>query len=85
MVSDQLGEQGTRELIDFARRLGLRPQWIRNSGYRMEHFDLTEAKRAEAVKLGAREISSRQLVEIRRSRPPKGDTPIQDARALPCP
>ncbi|MFE6508068.1 DUF4031 domain-containing protein [Nocardioides sp. NPDC057764] len=45
------------ELERFARSLGLAPAWIQHPGTHREHYDLTEAKRAQAVRLGAHEIS----------------------------
>lgn len=47
----------SEELITFALRLGLRPDWIQHPGTHMEHFDLTEPKRALALRLGARAIT----------------------------
>lgn len=46
----------SRELISFAVRLGLRPAWIQHPGTPKEHFDLTDAKRDLALRLGARAI-----------------------------
>lgn len=61
-VSDLDGAEGTEELLDFARSLGLKDIWLQHAGKHTEHFDLTPAKRALAIKLGATEISSRDLV-----------------------
>jgi hypothetical protein len=46
----------SNELVGFAVRLGLRPQWIQHPGTPKEHFDLTDAKRDLALRLGARAI-----------------------------
>jgi hypothetical protein len=45
------------ELEDFARKLGLRPDWIQHAGTHREHYDLTASKRAQALQLGAQPIS----------------------------
>lgn len=50
------GEDGRLELIAFAKRLGLRPEWIQYQGTDRQHFDLTEKKRAQALRLGAEEV-----------------------------
>lgn len=55
MMSDE--PVGTSiELLSFAVRLGLRPDWIQHPGTMMEHFDLTDTKRDLALRLGARAI-----------------------------
>lgn len=49
------------ELEAFARRLGLNKAWRHG-----DHYDLTPARRAKAVQAGAVEVTSRDLVRIRR-------------------
>jgi len=61
----------TGELHAFAACIGMRPEWIQHAGTAREHFDLTPGRRARAVKAGAREIDSRRLVDIIRSK--RGD------------
>lgn len=41
------------ELLAFARELGLNPRWIQRAGTPLEHFDVTEPKRQQALRLGA--------------------------------
>jgi len=53
------GEEGRRELVDFARRLGLSPAWIQYPGTPRQHFDLVASKRLIAVRLGAVEVDRR--------------------------
>lgn len=45
------------ELTDMATRLALKPTWIQHYGRHSEHFDLTASKRAQAVRLGAIELT----------------------------
>ena len=52
-----------QELEAFATRLGLCRRWKHN-----DHFDLTPARRAKAVRLGAVEITSRALAQRRSER-----------------
>lgn len=48
----------TREELDmFAKTIGLSPNWIQAAGTWREHYDLTERRRAEAVKAGAVEVN----------------------------
>lgn len=43
----------TEELLAFAAALGLNPRWIQKAGTALEHFDVTEPKRDQALRLGA--------------------------------
>jgi len=61
MVSDTSEE----ELHAFAASLGLKRQWAQlRPKSSAAHYDLTATKRALAVKLGAVEITSRELVRV---------------------
>lgn len=51
------------ELHIFATTLGLKLEWFQDSPHAW-HYDLTPSKRREAIKLGAIEITRRQLGEI---------------------
>ena len=53
---------GDEELETFARRLKCRRSWRHG-----DHYDLTRNKREQAVRLGAIEVTDRQLVELRRA------------------
>ena len=57
MVADDI-----RELVIFARRIGLNPKWLQRQT--LPHFDLTERMREKAVVYGAVEISSEAMVGI---------------------
>jgi hypothetical protein len=48
------------ELEDFARTLGLSPRWIQHQGQPGEHYNVTEGKRQQALKLGAHQITYRE-------------------------
>lgn len=52
------------ELLSMAGKLGLKPKWLQRAGTGYEHFDVCKNKRAKAVTLGAKEVTSRELVEI---------------------
>ena len=51
------------ELHYFAGRLRLQPSWFQGESS-FPHYDLTKNFRLIAVKLGAAEITNRQLVEL---------------------
>lgn len=44
LCSTLQGEAGTDELLVFARRIGLKPQWIQSPGTYKEHFDVFDKK-----------------------------------------
>jgi hypothetical protein len=49
------------ELMAFAKRLGLQPQWIQRPGTPTEHFDLTRTRRESAIRNGAIPVTGRDL------------------------
>lgn len=64
MVSDLPGEAGTRELLAFAEKIGMRAEWIQKAGTRHEHFDVFEKRYQRALDAGAKVVSRRELVMI---------------------
>lgn len=56
------------ELLEFAKRLELRPEWIQYPGIWKEHFDVTMTVRRKAVALGAVEVTMRDGVMASRKR-----------------
>ena len=49
------------ELHQMAARLGLRRAWFQDTPTH-PHYDLTPAKRAQALRLGAQAVSTRELI-----------------------
>jgi hypothetical protein len=47
----------SEELHQFAARLGLRREWVQHESTAREHYDVTDAKREQALSLGAVPIS----------------------------
>lgn len=45
------------ELVEFGARLKLRPEWLQDRGGVREHYDVTAATRARAIREGAIPIS----------------------------
>ncbi len=64
MVMCHMVADSTVELLEMASKLGLKNGWIQSAGTPKEHFDLSLTRRAEAVKLGAVEITSRDILAI---------------------
>lgn len=54
----------TEELVTMASRIGVAPKWIQKPGTKLEHFDVCLQMREKAVKLGAKEITWRELGEM---------------------
>jgi len=51
------------ELEEMARKLGLKREW-KQSSRRYVHYDVCEAKRRKAIRLGARAVTFREPVHI---------------------
>jgi hypothetical protein len=53
------------ELHEMARKIGMKRSWFQ-SGEKssMPHYDLVASRRASAVKLGAKEITRKELYEL---------------------
>lgn len=58
MIADSLVE-----LHVFAHLLGLKPAWFQNNKVSRPHYDVCASKRAQAIRLGAIPVTSRELVE----------------------
>jgi len=52
------------ELEEMAKAIGLRPEWIQRPGTRLEHYDVTPAKRWAAIRAGAIPVTWRQMARI---------------------
>ena len=56
------------ELHAFAARLGLRRAWFQDKPNGRWHYDVTDSKRTQAIRLGATSVTWRQAVDIIRDR-----------------
>lgn len=73
---DQLAQYGTRrwchmatdgdieELHLMAKKIGLKREWFQNKNIRHPHYDLVSSKRALAIQIGAKSVSSKELIEL---------------------
>lgn len=57
LVADDLDK-----LHEFATKLGLKREWFQNHKIQ-PHYDITIAKREQAIKLGAKPITTKQMSE----------------------
>lgn len=68
IMSHMMADTG-EELREACDRLGLRREYIQYPDTWREHLDVSQSKREEAVRrLGAREISQREMAMIRMER-----------------
>lgn len=73
MVMCHMMADTTDELLAMADAIGVQRRWLQHAGEPGEHFDVCMSKRAAAVQQGAREVTSRDLVKLVRSkRRPEG-------------
>jgi len=49
-----------QELVDFARKIGLRLEWLQSGNFL--HYDLTPSKRKKAVRMGAIPLEGKALL-----------------------
>lgn len=75
MMMCHMMADSTEELLAMADRLGVARRWIQREGTAYEHFDIAKAKREEAVKLGAVEVSAMDLGRLIRWRSGRGQKP----------
>ena len=52
----------TEELLVAADALGLKREWLQKTGTEYEHFDVSDSKRSAAVRLGAVQLASKDLI-----------------------
>lgn len=55
----------TEELIQMAIKIGVKVKWIQHPGTNKEHFDICKSKRDKAIKYGAKEITSKDIVRLK--------------------
>jgi hypothetical protein len=61
VLSDQIGEAGSRELREFVAQLGIRARWVQYPGAYREHFDAPGRALDDLLRLGGRMISTHDL------------------------
>lgn len=74
------------ELHAFAQAIGLQRAWFQDDEAGLWHYDVTESKRRQAVRAGARAVTWREAVNIMRQRdglPPIGGPAAPAASSAP--
>ena len=61
VLSDQMGESGSRELREFVAQLGIRARWAQYPSTYREHFDAPGRALDDLLRLGGRMISTHDL------------------------
>lgn len=62
MIMCHMSADSNEELLAMAANIGVARKWLQNGGTHREHFDICLSKRALAVRFGAEEVTSRELV-----------------------
>ena len=52
------------ELHQMADQIGIKREWFQDGKY--PHYDLCQSKRKEAVRLGAKEVTAKEILKIAR-------------------
>lgn len=63
MMSTAAGEAGHLELMSFAMRLGLRPEWVQHRGTHRECFDLIQTAIERAERKGCPVLSIKEYTK----------------------
>lgn len=63
MIMCHMAADTREELLAMADVIGLRRKWIQKAGTEYEHFDVSGFMRKRAVRAGAIEVTSRELVK----------------------
>lgn len=58
------GPEGTAELLQFARSIGLRDAWLQSAGTPTEHFDVFDSRIPAALEAGAHQVTPREFVAL---------------------
>lgn len=68
MISDIIGPAGHEELMAFARKIGMRPEWLQKKGTHHEHFDIFAGRRVRALAAGCVEVDRHRFVAVLRAK-----------------
>lgn len=63
MVMCHMIADSTDELLTMADAIGVQRKWLQDRGTHREHFDVCVNKKNKALKLGARELSMKELAQ----------------------
>ena len=60
-ISCHMLADSKEELIEFAKKIGLKEEWLQKSASGIFHFDLNIRKRRRAIERGAKEIGRKEV------------------------
>lgn len=63
-----VGADSKEELLEMMTKIGIDHKYIQQEGNWREHFDISQAKKKLAVKFGAIEVSSKELIRLLRDK-----------------
>jgi len=59
----------SEELLEMADKIGVQRKWLQKPGTLYEHFDICQSKKEQALRYGAKQVTTKDLVRvIRRKR-----------------
>lgn len=64
MIMCHMVADTTEELLEMVDKIGVNRKHLQDEGTYREHFDICKAKKDKALKLGAEEITMRELAGI---------------------
>ncbi len=68
LVSDLPGEEGSKELDEFAQKIGMKRSWLQKAGTRHEHYDVFGARYDAAIRAGAKAVTCSGMGRIFRAK-----------------
>lgn len=71
MKMSHMAADTTEELLVMVRSIGVDEKWIQHKGTSHEHFDIALSKRERAVRLGAVEVTMKDMARMMRGRKKK--------------
>lgn len=74
-----------KELLAMGEAIGMRKAWLQKEGHWDEHYDVGQTKRATAVRLGACQVSQRELVRRLLLKKPGPAAPLPPSRGSAAP
>lgn len=84
MIMCHMVADSKEELLEMARKIGVNTKWIQHEGEWGEHFDICQSKKAKALKLGAKEITLREIADFWNRKKPKKMSKPTHTLAIDC-
>jgi Protein of unknown function (DUF4031) len=86
LMSTLYGYEGSQELDRFAKKIGLKRQWLQDAGHpAREHYDLMGGRLQKAIDAGAKQISRQELVALMKEKTARYQARQEELSKLPKP